>query len=95
MENSFEQLPKTVAEISNKLDNIEKLLLGRANESKNDSDSLMTIEQAAELLTLKVATIYSLVNKGLIPYSKKNRRLYFDKTELIAWVKSGRKSVKL
>jgi excisionase family DNA binding protein len=54
-------------------------------------DELLTVKQAAQLLTLSVPTLYGLVSKSQLPVSKKGKRLYFSKQELIDWIKGGRK----
>ena len=53
-------------------------------------DGLLTVEEAAKFLNLKVPTIYSKVSKGELPHMKKGR-LYFLPEELLKHVKSGRK----
>lgn len=57
-------------------------------------DSLFTIQETAEFLSLAVPTIYGLVSRNEIPYSKKGKRLYFSRLELMDWVKSGRSKTK-
>ena len=49
-----------------------------------------TINEASILLKLSVATIYSKVSKNEIPVNKQGKRLYFYRTELLDWIKSGR-----
>lgn len=56
-----------------------------------EADQILTIDEAALLVKLTVPTIYGLVHRSGIPYSKKGRRLYFSKQELIDWIKSGRR----
>jgi len=56
-----------------------------------EEDQLLTIQQAAELLSLSVPTIYGLTSRSEIPGMKKGKRLYFSKKELIDWIKTGRK----
>ena len=55
------------------------------------ADELLTIKQAAEILSLSVPTIYGLVSRREIPVNKRGKRLYFSKTELTQWIKDGRK----
>jgi excisionase family DNA binding protein len=88
---TFEQLPDAVAQLHDKLENIERLLLQKDNEPQPPPDELLTIKQAAQLLCLSVATLYSLVSRAAIPVSKRGKRLYFSKAELLEWVKAGRK----
>ncbi len=91
MEITFEQLPKAVTQLYDKLENIERLLLHNSNRTPVESDSLLTIEQAGSLISLSVPTIYGLVHRSEIPVSKRGKRLYFSKQELTEWIKAGRK----
>lgn len=88
---TFDQLPQAVGQLFSKLDSIENLLRGQSNNSEQQSDQLLTIKQAGELLSLSIPTIYGLVSRNAIPVNKQGKRLYFLKDELTAWVKAGRK----
>ncbi|MBL0102602.1 MAG: helix-turn-helix domain-containing protein [Bacteroidetes bacterium] len=91
MEISFENLPQAVHKLNEKLSSIEKLLLENRIGKNSDEDQLLTIQQAAEVLSLSVPTIYGYVHASEIPYSKVKKRLYFSKKELTEWVRTGRK----
>jgi len=54
-------------------------------------EQLLTIQEAAEFLSLTVPTMYSKVSKGELPVMKRSKRLYFSRTELLEYVKAGRK----
>ena len=54
-------------------------------------EQLLTIQEAAEFLSLTVPTMYSKVSKGEISVMKRSKRLYFSRTELMEYVKAGRK----
>lgn len=54
-------------------------------------EQLLTIQQAAEFLSLSVPTLYSKVSKGELPVMKRSKRLYFSSTELMEYLKQGRK----
>jgi len=80
-----------------RLSNIETLLLelkhGHVQSNPfPETDKLLTIKQAGELLNLSVPTLYSYVQKAAIPVCKRGKRLYFSEQELREWVKAGRKS---
>ena len=62
-----------------------------SDNTEQEQDSLLNIQQAATLLGLSVATLYSKVSKAEIPVSKQGNRLYFSKQELTNWIKTGRK----
>lgn len=88
---SFEQLPQAVTQLYNKLEDIERLLLEKNIEHQPDQDQLLTIQQAGELLNLSVPTLYGYVQRSAIPVSKKGKRLYFSKQDLMEWIKTGKK----
>lgn len=89
---TFDQLPKAVSQLAAKLENIERLLLSRKEQQpKEQLEQLLTVEQAADYLNLSVPTIYGKVSKGELPVMKRGKRLYFSKTELLDYLKAGRK----
>ena len=90
----FEQIPDTVCRIFEKLCMIEQMLQNQNVEAAVDVEELLTVKKAALFLNLKDSTIYGLVRDSKIPSFKKGNRLYFSKTELTNWVKSGRKLTK-
>lgn len=81
--------------IDERLSNIETLLLELANTTRtapqSEKNELLTVEQTAKFLTLSVPTIYGLISKKELPVMKRGKRCYFDKAELVAYVKAGRK----
>jgi excisionase family DNA binding protein len=54
-------------------------------------EQLLTIQEAAKFLSLTVPTMYSKVSKGELPVMKRSKRLYFSRTELLEYLKQGRK----
>ena len=86
----FEDLPNLIGELFVKIENIEKLLQEYKLSNSAAQDELLTISDAAKLLKLSVATIYTKVCKNEIPANKQGKRLYFYRTELLDWIKSGR-----
>jgi excisionase family DNA binding protein len=87
---SFDQLPRAVSELHQKLDSIQDLLL-ESRQPVPQAIELMTISQAADFLNLSVQTLYGKVCHREIPVSKKGKRLYFYRSELEEWIKSGKK----
>lgn len=88
---TFENLPEMVDRLFIKLEKIEALLNGqKANEQ--DTDEMLTVDQAAHFLNLAVPTLYSKVSRREIPASKPGKRLYFSKSELTEYKKSGRQA---
>lgn len=87
---TFDQLPQAIAKIREKLEAIENLLANEKTESKF-KDEILNISQAAAFLNLSVPTIYGRVCKHQIPVYKQGKRLYFYKSELEEWIKSGKK----
>jgi excisionase family DNA binding protein len=71
----------------------EKLLSERLHEVKtpSDSDEYFDFLEMCDFLGIAQSTGYQRVSRGEIPHFKKGRRLYFKKSELLAWVESGRR----
>ena len=90
MELTFEQLPKAVASILESVMRIENLLQQK-KESVIESDRFLTVKEAAEFLDVSVSTIYKLTCKMEIPCDKKCKHLYFMKSDLVEWIKTGRR----
>ena len=61
------------------------------NPTTDQPEQLLTIQEAAEFLRLTVPTMYSKVSKGELPVMKRGKRLYFSRTELMEYIKEGRK----
>lgn len=57
-----------------------------------DEEQLMTIKEAASFLNLTVTTIYSKVSRRELPVNKQRGRLYFLKSELMDYIKQGRRA---
>ena len=87
----LEDLSKAYNIIVERLRSIEQLLQKKeVKTSEAKLDEPLTIEQAAVILHLSKATIYSKVSRKEIPYNKKGNRLYFFQSELIAYLKKGK-----
>lgn len=53
---------------------------------------IINIEEACKLLNLARPTIYAYTVKGTIPNFKRGRKLYFRRSELLAWIDGGRRN---
>jgi excisionase family DNA binding protein len=51
----------------------------------SDSDRLLNINEAANLLQVKPKTFYSWVAKNVVPYRKAGSLLRFHQGDLLAW----------
>jgi len=82
--------------IEARLSSIENLILDLKHkpqtvEPTEQPEQLLTIKEAAEFLSLTVPTMYSKVSKREIPCMKRSKRLYFSNSELLEYLKGGRK----
>ena len=91
----LEDVPNVVSEILEKVNSIDRQLRAAGDVPSRADDSLLNISGAGELLKLSNNTIYKLVQKRTLPYSKKGKRLYFVKQELLDWVKTGKKKTEV
>lgn len=89
---TFEQLPTAVTLLTKEVSELKALLLQKSEQQPTEQpEQFLTIQQAAELLNLTVPTLYSKVSKGELPVMKRSKRLYFSRTELLEYLKAGKK----
>ncbi len=81
--------------IEARLSSIENLILDLKQPTKveptEQPEQLLTVQGAAEFLGLTVPTIYSKCSRNELPFMKRSKRLYFSSTELMEYLKEGRK----
>jgi len=77
--------------IQNSVREVLKEIPPKTGTSTCQPEQLLTIQEAAQFLNLAVPTIYSKVSKGELPVMKRSKRLYFSSTELLEYLKEGRK----
>lgn len=88
---TFEQLPQAVTTLIKEISELKSLVIERQDQEPIDQpEQPLTIQQAAEFLSLSVATLYNKVSKNEIPVMKQGKRLYFSRTELFEYLKEGR-----
>jgi excisionase family DNA binding protein len=89
---TFDQLPNAVTLLTKEVSELKRLFIEKQEQPPTDlPEQLLTIQEAAEFLSLSVPTMYSKVSKGELPVMKRSKRLYFSRTELMEYVKDGRK----
>ena len=60
-------------------------------ENTKQPEKFLNIQEAAKLLNLSVPTLYSKVSKRELPCMKQGKRLYFSQTDLINYIKKGKR----
>ncbi len=70
---------------------VQKAILGKQKDEGAKNVSFLDVNQAAEFLGIAKATLYGKCCHQLIPHFKKGKKLYFDKIELLEWLKSGKR----
>lgn len=58
--------------------------------SRNDLPVFLTVKELAAMLRVKVRTVYSWVEDGLIPYHKPGRIMIFRLDEINEWLEQKR-----
>lgn len=89
---TFNDLPKAVTMLTKEVSELKRLLIEKQEQPTTEQpEQLLTVQEAAQFLNLTVPTIYSKVSKGELPVMKRSKRLYFSSTELMEYLKEGRK----
>lgn len=77
-----------IDEIFRRIERIEQHLKQGGGSIKTDEP--INVHEASRLVHLSVATIYSKVSRNEIPVNKVGKKLYFYRSELDDWIRSGR-----
>lgn len=89
---TFNDLPKAVTMLTKEVSELKRLLIEKQEQPTTEQpEQLLTVQEAAQFLNLTVPTIYSKVSKGELPVMKRSKRLYFSRTELLDYLKEGRR----
>lgn len=62
-----------------------------AHQAPPQPEPIGGIDMAEQITGLRKQTIYGLVSSRAIPCMKVGKRLYFDRAELLEWIKAGKK----
>ena len=89
---TFDQLPEAVTTLTKEVSELKNLIITKQEQPpKEQPETLLNVQEAAEFLKLEVPTIYSKVSRGKLPVMKRSKRLYFSSVELMDYLKQGRK----
>jgi excisionase family DNA binding protein len=71
-------------------DALKEILGDELGAMKKQFPDILTVQQAADFLKLKIATLYEKTSRKLIPHFKKGNKLYFHLSELQDWIQKGK-----
>lgn len=84
---SFDNLPRSVAELHEKIDRLtgmfEQIISSTAATPLLE---IMTVEDVSAMLCKSVSTIYAMTSEHRIPYRKQGNKLYFLRSEIQSWL---------
>lgn len=89
---SFNDVPKAVAHLINKVDKIETLLSAE-RQAQPETDQWLNLNDLCKYHPDHPAkpTVYAWIGQRSIPYHKKGKKLMFLKSEIDSWLKEGRR----
>ncbi|MHA6697692.1 helix-turn-helix domain-containing protein [Chryseobacterium sp. A321] len=88
---TFNDLPDAVMQLTQEVRELKELFKSEQTSTNEVIERPIMMQEASELLGLAVPTIYSKVSRGELPAMRRGNRLYFSPSELIAYLKTGRK----
>jgi excisionase family DNA binding protein len=89
---SFNDVPKAVAHLIDKVEKIETLLTEKQPQAQ-ESDQWLNLNDLCKYHPDHPAkpTVYAWIGQRSIPYHKKGKKLMFLKSEIDNWLKEGRR----
>ena len=87
---SFDNLPRTVAELHVKIDHLTAMLERFISSADTKPlPEIMTVEDVSAMLCKSISTIYAMTSERRIPYRKQGNKLYFLRPEINAWLSAS------
>lgn len=84
---SFDNLPRSVAELHEKIDRLTGMLEQIISSAAvTPLPEIMTVEDVSAMLCKSVSTIYAMTSEHRIPYRKQGNKLYFLRSEIQSWL---------
>ena len=90
---TFEDLPKAMSWMLDKLDKLDSKIEGLSNTSRTEpADQWMNLKELCECLPSHPAeqTVYGWTSCHQIPYHKRGKRIVFLKSEIDKWLHDGK-----
>ncbi|MBT2163524.1 helix-turn-helix domain-containing protein [Zobellia barbeyronii] len=87
----FDQTQRDVAEIKEGLKNLEVLVQKLESNPVNATEPPIDVDEVSNITGKRVPTIYGYVYRNDIPHSKKGNKLYFFRSEIIEWIRAGKR----
>jgi len=87
MEKTFDELFAAIWRIEAM---VQQILYKPTEKVADEVNEILDVAQAAALLKYTKRTIYGKAEQGIIPAFKKGSRWYFVKSDLLAWIKTGK-----
>ena len=95
MENPFQIIIDYLIEIKRNVGLLITLIKDISRiASSIDNEEVLDFEGFCRFLKLSKATGYKYTSQNLVPFSKKEGKLLFLKSELLEWLKAGREKTK-
>jgi len=91
-------IPTSKSDLLNDIENLLKKYFSNIPQSptpNSPQSDFIFLDEVCELTNLSKPTIYSLVSRKQIPTAKQKgqKKLIFNRTEIMSWLKSGRPSI--
>lgn len=75
-------------------DELQQLISKGDIELPKDTNEVIDIKQASELMGVSVQTIYGKTSTRMIPHYKKGKKIYFKRDELLAWLTEDKRKTR-
>lgn len=86
---SFDLVPALVLETNQRVSKLEEFIYSQ-RPSTSEVEPPILLDEAAAFLQMEPPTLYKLAPQKKIPAHKQGRKWYFFKSELTAWIRTGK-----
>lgn len=88
---SFEEMPQAILQLIQTVNGLKEAIDDlRVNIPKPQDEPMVGIDEACRILQRAKSTIYALCQSHKIPFYQPGKMLQFKRSELMAWMESGK-----
>lgn len=87
---TFDSMPAALGQLMEQVAHLQRKLDAVTSASPAHPSEFLNADEAADLLQLSKQSLYVKTMNRTVPHIKRGKRLYFDRSELIAFIRGGR-----
>jgi predicted DNA-binding transcriptional regulator AlpA len=88
---TFENMPMALTFLIGEVADLKALLLKQKVSSDKEDEEFLDLKKCCQITGYSASSLYRFIGNNSIPHIKKNGKLIFERSAIIAWLKEGKR----